>query len=131
MPRTPGTNPPPLFNSNPYMNLKHGRERYQGGVFAKYEWSEKATLYTDFMFMKDQANTAVAPSGLFIGDVIPVFCNNSLMSAQQADGNRLRRGHDRRGRHRRHADRPAQHRGRSALLRLRPHELPGDGRRAR
>jgi outer membrane receptor protein involved in Fe transport len=79
----PGTNPPPLFNSNPYMNLKHGRERYQGGVFAKYEWSEKATLYTDFMFMKDQADTAVAPSGLFIGDVLPVFCNNSLLSAQQ------------------------------------------------
>ena len=49
------TSPPSLFNSNPYMNLKHGRERYQGGVFAKYEWSEKATLYTDFMFMKDQA----------------------------------------------------------------------------
>ena len=53
------------------MNLKHGRERYQGGVFAKYEWSEKATLYTDFMFMKDEADTAVAPSGLFIGDVRP------------------------------------------------------------
>ncbi len=68
---TPGTSPPALFNSNPYMNLKHGRERYQGGVFAKYEWSEKATLYTDFMFMKDQAETAVAPSGLFIGDVAP------------------------------------------------------------
>jgi iron complex outermembrane receptor protein len=80
----PGTNPPPLFNSNPYMNLKHGRERYQGGVFAKYDWSESATLYTDFMFMKDKADTAVAPSGLFIGDVLPVYCNNSLLSAQQA-----------------------------------------------
>ena len=52
---TEDTNPPPLFNSNPYMNLNHGRERYQGGVFAKYEWSERATLYTDFMFMKDKA----------------------------------------------------------------------------
>ena len=80
----PGINPPTFFNSNPYMNLKHGRERYQGGVFAKYEWSEKATLYTDFMFMKDQAQTAVAPSGIFIGSAIPVFCNNSLLSAQQA-----------------------------------------------
>ena len=81
---TTTTNPPAFFNSNPYMNLKHGRERYQGGVFAKWEWSEKATLYTDFMFMKDKANTAVAPSGLFIGTVLPVFCNNSLLSAQQA-----------------------------------------------
>ena len=80
---TPGTSPPQLFNSNPYMNLKHGRERYQAGVFAKYEWSESATLYTDFMFMKDEAHTAVAPSGLFIGVPIPVFCNNPLMSASQ------------------------------------------------
>lgn len=80
---TPGTNPPALFNSNPYVNLKHGRERYQGGVLAKYEWNEHATVYTDFMFMKDQANTAVAPSGLFVGSAIPVFCNNPLMSDQQ------------------------------------------------
>jgi iron complex outermembrane recepter protein len=80
---TAGTSPPALFNSNPYMNLKHGRNRYQGGVFAKYDWSERATLYTDFMFMKDDAETAVAPSGLFIGSPISVFCNNSLMSDQQ------------------------------------------------
>lgn len=79
----PTTVPPARFNSNPYMNLKHGRERYQAGVFAKYEWSERATLYTDFMFMQDKSNTAVAPSGLFIGSPIPVFCNNPLMSAQQ------------------------------------------------
>ncbi len=78
-----------LFNSNPYMNLKHGRERYQGGVFAKYEWSERATLYTDFMFMKDQAETAVAPSGLFIGAPIPVFCNNSLHVRPATRSNRL------------------------------------------
>jgi hypothetical protein len=65
------------------MNLNHGRERYQGGVFAKYEWSEHATVYTDFMFMKDEASTAVAPAGLFAGSAIPVFCNNALMSDQQ------------------------------------------------
>ncbi len=76
--------PPTIFNSNPYMNLKHGRERYMGGVLAKYEWSEKAALYTDFMFMQDKAETAVAPSGLFTTNVAPVFCNNPLLSAQQA-----------------------------------------------
>ncbi len=80
---TPGTTPPTLFNSNPYMNLKHGRQRYQGGVFADFEWNEHATVYADFMFTQDEANTAVAPSGLFIGSPIPVYCNNSLMSDQQ------------------------------------------------
>jgi iron complex outermembrane receptor protein len=80
---TTDTSPPTLFNSNPYMNLKHGRERYQAGVFADFEWSEQATLYTNFMFTQDKANTAVAPSGLFIGSPIAVYCNNSLMSDQQ------------------------------------------------
>ena len=77
------TTPPQAFNSNPYMNLKHGRERYQAGVFADYDWNEHATLYTDFMFTQDQANTAVAPSGMFVGSPIAVYCNNSLMSDQQ------------------------------------------------
>lgn len=77
------TSPPQSFNSNPYMNLKHGRHRYQAGVFAKYDFNQHARLYTDFMFMQDKAETAVAPSGLFIGSIIPVFCNNPLMSDQQ------------------------------------------------
>ncbi len=81
---TPNPSPPSIFNSNPYMNLKHGRERYMGGVLAKYEWSERAALYTDFMFMRDYAETAVAPSGLFTTNVAPVFCNNPLLTAQQA-----------------------------------------------
>ena len=76
------TNPPAAFNSNPYMNLKHGRERYQAGVFADWEWNEYATVYGDFMFTQDQANTAVAPSGIFRGDPIPVFCNNPLLNTQ-------------------------------------------------
>jgi len=77
------TNPPSLFNSNPYMNLKHGRQRYQGGVLVDFEWNEHATAYADFMFTQDKARTAVAPSGLFQGSAIPVFCNNSLLSDQQ------------------------------------------------
>ena len=81
---TTDPSPPSIFNSNPYMNLKHGRERYMGGVLAKYEWSERAALYTDFMFMRDYAETAVAPSGLFTTNVAPVFCNNPLLTAQQA-----------------------------------------------
>jgi iron complex outermembrane receptor protein len=80
---TTTTNPPTLFNSNPYMNLKHGRQRYQGGVFADFEWNEQATVYADFMFTQDTADTAVAPSGMFTSQVVPVFCNNSLMSDTQ------------------------------------------------
>jgi iron complex outermembrane recepter protein len=77
---TVDTTPPAVFNSNPYMNLKHGRERYQGGVFADYVFSDKVTLYTNFMFTQDKANTAVAPSGLFTSAVVDVYCNNPLFT---------------------------------------------------
>lgn len=80
---TANTTPPPLFNSNKYMNLIHGGDRYQAGAFAKYDWNEHAQVYADFMFMNDRSNTQVAPSGLFTTDVYTIDCNNPLMSAQQ------------------------------------------------
>lgn len=77
------TSPPAVFNSNPYMNLLHGDTRYQAGIFAKFDWNDHIQLYTDFMFMRDQATTAVAPSGLFFGDNYSLNCNNPLLSTQQ------------------------------------------------
>lgn len=77
------TNPPPIFNSNPYMNLLHGSKRYQAGVLSKYDFSERAQVYADFMFTNDRHSTEVAPSGLFTTSTYLVNCNNPLMSAQQ------------------------------------------------
>ena len=77
------SNPPAIFNSNPYMNLLHGTERYQAGILAKYDFSERAQVYADFMFTDDRHDTAVAPSGLFTTSTYNVNCNNPLMSDQQ------------------------------------------------
>ncbi len=70
-----------LFNSNPYMNLKHGRERYQGGVFAKYEWSEQRDAVHGLHVHEGPGQHG----GRAVGPVhrrfrFPVFCNNPLMS---------------------------------------------------
>lgn len=77
------SSPPPVFNSNPYMNLLHGTERYQAGVLSKYDFNDHAQVYGDFMFTNDRSTTAVAPSGLFTGSDYHVSCNNALLSSQQ------------------------------------------------
>lgn len=77
------SNPPAVFNSNPYMNLLHGTERYQAGVLSKYDFGDHAQVYGDFMFTNDRSDTAVAPSGLFTGSFYQVSCNNALLSGQQ------------------------------------------------
>jgi iron complex outermembrane recepter protein len=76
------TTPPALFNSNPYMNLFQGTDRYQAGVLSHYEFNEHADVYGDFMFTNNRHNTAVAPSGAF-RSIFQVNCNNPLLSAQQ------------------------------------------------
>lgn len=81
--RTANTNPPPLFNSNPYMNLVHDVKRYQAGVLTRYDLTDNAQLYVDFMFMASKSNTEVAPSGMFIGDIYPVSCTNPMMTLAQ------------------------------------------------
>jgi outer membrane receptor protein involved in Fe transport len=80
---TAATTPPPLFNSNKYMNLVHGGERYQAGAFAKYDWNEHAQLYADFMFMNDRSKTEVAPSGMFTTDLYTLNCDNALLTDLQ------------------------------------------------
>ncbi len=78
------TSPPPTFNSNRYMyGLLHQGERKQAGVLAHYDFNDRAEAYADFMFTNDRAYTEIAPSGLFLGDVYFVHCNNALLSDQQ------------------------------------------------
>ncbi|MFZ2507452.1 MAG: TonB-dependent receptor [Steroidobacteraceae bacterium] len=78
------TNPPPLFNSNAYMyGVLHQGERKQAGVLTRYDFNEHAEAYADFMITNDRAYTEIAPSGLFLGDVFTVHCNNTMLSDQQ------------------------------------------------
>ena len=71
-------------------------ERWTGGGFAHYNWDEKHSVYTEFMFMSDSTLAQIAPSGAFIGSgngVNPatgnpdgqwgVNCDNPLLSAQE------------------------------------------------
>jgi len=86
---TPGTTPPALFNSNPYMYLLQENTRYTAGYFANYEVNEKVELYSSFNFMSSQSNVNIAPSALFQGSGVTdsggflVNCNNPFLSAQQ------------------------------------------------
>jgi iron complex outermembrane recepter protein len=82
------SNPPPLFNSNPYQYLSRQDTRYMGGFLADYRVNDVVRPYADFSFMNDRSTTRIAPSGLFQGGDpvtgVSLFnCNNPLMSAQQ------------------------------------------------
>ncbi len=85
------SDPPALFNSNPFQYLQHQDTRYSAGFSGHYDFSKNLNLYSEFSFMNDRSSTQVAPSGQFEGggngpsggDLIN--CNNPLLSAQQAN----------------------------------------------
>ncbi|MGZ3274623.1 MAG: TonB-dependent receptor plug domain-containing protein [Caulobacteraceae bacterium] len=84
------SNPPPLFNSNPYESLIHKDTRYTGGFLANYDYNDWFKPYLTFQFMHDQTDTQVAPGALFQGTGSQpdggylVNCNNPLLSAPEA-----------------------------------------------
>ncbi|MBV9697982.1 MAG: TonB-dependent receptor [Gammaproteobacteria bacterium] len=88
----PGSNPPPEFNSQSYIYMARGDERYSAGFFAHDDLSRYAKPYAEFGFMNDRTTTAIAPSGLFQGNPTDptgngnfnVNCSNPLLSAQEA-----------------------------------------------
>jgi outer membrane receptor protein involved in Fe transport len=88
----PGSSPPAYFNSNNYEYLSRGDTRYLAGFEAHYDFSEHATLYSEFSFMNDQSLTQIAPSGAFAGGNpfdptgsggFLINCNNPLMSGEE------------------------------------------------
>ncbi|HET9398878.1 MAG TPA: TonB-dependent receptor, partial [Sphingomicrobium sp.] len=75
----PGTTP---FNFNPYNYLQRPNERYNLGAFADYEISPAFKPYLEAMFMDDQTDAVIAPSGDF-GNTNRIACDNALLSDQQ------------------------------------------------
>jgi iron complex outermembrane receptor protein len=78
------------YNFNPLNYLQREDEQYTAGFFAHYAINKMVEIYTDFMFMDDQTNAQIAPSGLFnnsgpsLASGYTINCNNPLMSLSQA-----------------------------------------------
>ena len=75
----PGT---PLFNFAPYNFFQRPDERYTFGTFANYEISPGAKPYLEAMFMDDESDAQIAPSGNF-NNTTYLNCDNPLLSAQE------------------------------------------------
>ena len=70
------------FNYAPYNYYQRPDERFTLGGFAEYEVADYFKPYLEAMFMDDQTNAVIAPSGIF-NQNINVNCNNPLLSAQE------------------------------------------------
>jgi len=74
--------PTELYNFGPLNYYQRPDERYTAGAFGRYQINEHVETYTELMFMDNQTNAQIAPSGSFFLDV-PIDCNNPLLSDQQ------------------------------------------------
>ena len=85
-----GSVPPAYFNSQSYIYMSRGDERYTAGFLAHLEINPYLKPYAEFGYMNDKTQIAIAPSGLFQGNPTDpngnfnVNCSNPLLSAQEA-----------------------------------------------
>jgi iron complex outermembrane recepter protein len=87
-----GSVPPAFFNSQRYIYMSRGDQRYNGGFFAHVDVNDHFKPYAEFGFMNDQTHIAIAPSGLFQTNPLDptgngnfnINCSNPLLSAQEA-----------------------------------------------
>jgi iron complex outermembrane receptor protein len=82
------------FNFAPDNYYQRPDERKTAGLFAHYDFSEKASVYTEFMFMDDRTLAQIAASGAFLGGgpAQPPFfgdqtvnCDNPYLSQSMVD----------------------------------------------
>lgn len=85
-----GSNPPAQFNSNNYIYLSRGDDRYTAGFIAHVDVTDQVQPYAEFGFMNDRTTVVVGPSGLFKNsnpttpsNLYSVNCGNPLLSAQE------------------------------------------------
>jgi iron complex outermembrane recepter protein len=67
-----------FYNYGPLNYYQRPQERYQADVFAHYDITDSAQVYTEFMFMDNSTVAQIAPSGAF-GTVAQVSRFNPLL----------------------------------------------------
>jgi iron complex outermembrane receptor protein len=84
-----------LYNFAPLNFFQRPDENYTGGFFVRYDVNEHARVYSEFMFMDDQTNAQIAPSGAFYGSGTAVTatgvpdgswsinCNNPYLTSSE------------------------------------------------
>lgn len=68
-----------FYNYGPLNYYQRPQERYQASVFAHYDISDSAEVYTEFMFMDNSTVAQIAPSGSFGSVISSINCNNPLL----------------------------------------------------
>jgi outer membrane receptor protein involved in Fe transport len=68
-----------FYNYGPLNYYQRPQERYQAAVFAHYDVSDSAQVYTEFMFMDNSTVAQIAPSGAFGSFISPIQCSNPLL----------------------------------------------------
>ncbi len=80
------------FNYAPYNYYQRPDERFTLGGFAEYEVADFFKPYLEVMFMDDQTNAVIAPSGIFQQN-LNVNCDNPLLSADEVTNICTRNGY--------------------------------------
>ncbi|WP_018146654.1 TonB-dependent receptor domain-containing protein [Henriciella marina] len=77
------------FNFNPFNHFQRPNEKYTFGTFLNYDISDNIEAYGEFMFVQNETNSQIAPSGVFgygvAGGNGGLNCDNPFLSAQQKD----------------------------------------------
>ena len=77
------------YNFNPLNFIERDDNRYSAGYEAHYTVNPMFEVYSEFMFMDDETNAQIAPSGLFrdsgpnLSDGYTINCNNPYLGASQ------------------------------------------------
>jgi iron complex outermembrane recepter protein len=79
-----------LYNFGALNYYQRPDERYTAGSFAHYEFNDHADVYGEFMFMRDDTTSQIAPSGSFFGGspfdaagALSVPCSNPFLTTSE------------------------------------------------
>jgi iron complex outermembrane recepter protein len=68
-----------FYNYGPLNYYQRPQERYQADIFAHYDITDSAQVYTEFMFMDNSTVAQIAPSGSFGNVISTIHCDNPLL----------------------------------------------------